>query len=376
MALLNLKIPRFVETLRNVKSAFNAEYQEIDPKLDAFKPTNLLYPVGTVIAYLMQQLYQLIRVQASEATPFGATGTNLDEWLAVYSVTIPSAERATGTVTVTGSNGRSIPAGTALIRLDGAVFVTTAPVTFGADTETVSVAVEAEEIGASANTDVGEELGLGIIDDHINPVAISEGITDGADPADEDTKKSLMKERLSQSRVAGSAADYRLITKSFSANIDRVFVETAGRGPGTVVIFPLARNPEGAEYWEVTSLGAGTLAALQAHFDRDDVSKTNDRVVLEALSVRLIPISIALTPNTAAVRLAVQDGLRQRFFDAYAAKGYAIPNSEISGAISATDGEISHTLVNVDGQGPDADAAASFGELLQVGELTFTEEGV
>lgn len=372
--LLNLQIPSFADTLRAVKRALNAEYQAVEPPLDAFQPTNLLYPLGTVLAYVIQQVHQLVRVQASEATPFGATGSNLDAWLDIYGVAVPAATKATGSVSVTGGNSKSIPSGTALTRLDGVVFFTTALVTFGATTETLSVGVEAEEIGALYNTEVGEELELAVADDDISPVAVSEGIDGGADPADDDAKGALIKSRLAQNRVAGSAEDYRLRSLSFSASIARVFVEEAGRGPGTVSIFPLNRNAEGSEYWEVTVPSAGELAALQAHFEQDTIAKVNDRVLVEALTVSQVPISIALTPNTAEVQDAVRDSLRQRFFDAYDAGGYVIPNSEISGAISAADGEISHTLLDVDGQGASADAVAAFGELLQVGTLTFSTE--
>ena len=138
------------------------------------------------------------------------------------------------------------------------------------------------------------------------------------------------------------------------------------------MIFPLHRNPPEAEFWQITLPSTGELAALQAHLD--GVARVNDRIHVKALRVREVPLSIALTPNTAAVQNAVRQKLRQRFVEAYGAGGYTIPNSEMTGAISSADGELSHTLLDVDSQGANADAVAQFGELLQIGTLTFRQE--
>lgn len=373
MPLLDLQIPSLADTLRTVKRAFKAEYA--NPQLDAFRPTNLLYPFTTVLGYLQQQLYLLMREQASQATPFGATGSNLDDWLEVYGVTVPGESRATGAVQVTGENNKTIPAGTELLRIDdGLILRTTAAVTFGAGPSAISVGVEAEYLGAEYNTEAGEKLELALIDDDIDPTAISEGIDGGADPADEEAKQALMRTRLSQSRIAGSAKDYELLTLGFSASIARVFVEPAGLGPGTVVIFPIDRNADGAEFWELTIPSTGELAALQAYLERPDVARVNDRIRVRRVTLRDVPISVAVTPNSAEVQGAIRKSLRRRFYDSYDTGGYAIPNSELSGAISAAEGEVSHTLIDIDGQGPAANATAAFGEILQVGAIAFTAE--
>lgn len=373
MALLDIVLPTLAETLAAAKRAFNAEFQ--DPELDAFKPNNLLYPFTTKLGHLLQLFHVTARENASQATPFGATGTNLDAWLDIYGVTIPGEATASGTVDITGKNGISVPLGTELLRLaDGALFRTTEAVTFGTPETTITVDVEADEPGASFNTAVGEPLELQLIDDDLTPTAISGGIDGGADPADEAAKQALIRIRLSQSRIAGAAADYELLVLEFSGSIARVFVEPAGLGPATVVIFPINKNASGAEYWELTVPSAGEIAALQAYLEQPTVARVNDIIVVQAATLREVDIDVSITPNTAEVQAAITDSLRARFFESYDTGGYEIPNSEIAGAISAAAGEESHTLNDVDGGGAGADAVAVFGTILQLGTVTFSAE--
>lgn len=370
--LIDIVIGTLAERIASVKRAFNAEFN--DPDLDAFRPTNLLYPLATVVGYLLQSLRIQAREDASQATPFGATGANLDPWLDIYSVTVPTASKATGSVDVTGSNNKSVPIGTELVRADGHIFATTATINFGAPESTITVAVEALEVGASYNTAADEVLELALVDDDIDPNTVSLGIGGGSDPADDDAKKGLIKVRLSQSRIAGTAKFYEELALGFSSSYSRVFVVPAGLGPATVVVFPIETNPPGSEDWELTIPGSGEIAALQAHLEQDDVARVNDRIHVRAATLVDVDIDVAITPNTAAVQAAILDQLRSRFAESYAVGGYEIPNSEISGAISAADGEISHTLIDVGGGGAAADATAIFGEILQVGAVTFSAE--
>jgi hypothetical protein len=101
---LDLEIPNLATTLARVRCAMTAEYSAAGVDLDAFEPSNLLHPLSTQIGYLEQQLYVWAREKASQATPFGATGTNLDAWLSFFGIPVPAEQTATGTVTVTGRN--------------------------------------------------------------------------------------------------------------------------------------------------------------------------------------------------------------------------------------------------------------------------------
>jgi uncharacterized phage protein gp47/JayE len=373
MALISITIPSLSDVLTGVKRAFNAEFRPYG--LDAFQANNLLYPLTTVTGHLIAQLWARMREFASQATPMGATGSNLDAWLSLFGVTVPAAAKATGTVSVTGQNEAEIAEGTALTRIDGLVFITTAAVAFGVAEETIVVAVEAEELGSEYNTDVGTELELALVaSDDIDPTAVVVSITGGSDPADPTTKIALLQSRLSQGQAPGTVEFYRLLALGFSASISRVFVEPAGLGPGTVVVFFVNRNPDGSDDDVLTLPSEGEIAALLAYLDQDTVRRVNDRLVVRAPTLVAVDMEIAITPNTAEVQAAIEASLRARFLEDYDTGGYTIPNSEISGAISGADGEISHTVLDVGGDGASADAVALFGEILQVGTITFSAE--
>jgi uncharacterized phage protein gp47/JayE len=371
--ILQLAIPTLASTMARVRRAFTSEYDNQGIALDAFQADNLLHPLSTQLAHLLQQQYVSMRENASQATPFGATGPNLDAWLGFYGVPVPTEQTASGTVAITGRNNATVPSGTALIRVaDGRIYTTTAPVNFGASESTVTVAVVAEAPGSAYNTAAGEALELSLISDDVDPECLSQGIAGGSDPADETTKVALMSARLAQSLSAKSEQDYRrLALESTSAVLD-AFVVPAGRGPATVPIFPIMKPPADAEDWEVLPPTSGEAAAIQSYVEAR--RGVNDRISVEILTLRAVPLSIALTPNTAEVQANVLEALRARFAEAYDAASYTIPNSEISGAISSADGEVSHTLVNVDGAGPGADVVAPFGELAQVGTITWGSE--
>lgn len=374
MKLLSLTIPSLRDVLQDTKRAFNAEFRQYD--LDAFRRNNLLYPLTNVVGYLLAQVWPRAREYASQAAPFGATGANLEAWLELYSVEVPGPAQATGTILVTGRNNYVLPAGSAATRLDGLGFTTTAVVHFGALEETIAVGVIADETGSEYNTEAGAELELAPFSDDLDPAGIVEtgGITGGSDPADDDAKAQLLQTRLAQGQGAGTANDYRLKALGFSASIARVFVEEAGLGPGTVVVFFLNVNPDGSPSYTLTLPSAGEVSALQTFLEQPDVRRVNDVIVVRAPTLVDVDLSIALTPNTAEVQSSVEEALRFRFADFYDTGGYTIPNSEISAAIAGADGEISHTLLDVGGGGPDAAAVAAFGEILQLGTITFSAE--
>lgn len=373
MALLSITIPSLSDVLTGVKRAFNAEFRQYG--LDAFQGNNLLYPLTTVIGHLVAQLWARMREFASQATPMGATGSNLDAWLSLFGVTVPGEAKAAGTVNVTGQNEAEIPEGTELTRIDGLVFVTTAAVTFGVVEETIEVGVEAQDFGAEYNTDAGTELELALVaSDDIDPAAVVVSLDGGSDPADDNAKLVLLQSRVSQGQGPGTVEFYRLLALGFSSSISRVFVEQGGLGPSTVVVFFVNRNPDGSDADVLTLPSAGEIAALQAYLEQDTVRRVNDRIIVDAPTLVEVDLEIAITPNNAEVQASIEENLRARFLEDYDTGGYTIPNSEIVGAISSADGEISHTLVDVGGGGASADAVALFGEILQVGTITFSAE--
>lgn len=369
MALLDVALPTLAQTLRDVRRGFNAWYRELG--LDAFQKNNLLYPLSNINARVIQQLYLLAREQASQATPFGATGANLDAWLEIFAVQIPPPATATGTVSVTGAD-TTLPAGSFLASVDGLLYTTNTATIFGPVKETLDVAVTAEEVGAAYNRAPGDTLELALLADNLEPEAVVVALDGGSDPADDDAKTTLLQTRLAQSNTSGTAADYRLRALAFDVALGGVFIVEAGKGPGTIALFPINRLTVGQEPYEVNVATPAQIAALQTRFDDPTVRKSNDRPFVLELGLAPQTFDITIQPDNPDTRAAVTRALGNRLADDYSASGYTIANSELNAAIGGAEGVVAHTLNDVNGQGPAADIVAAFGQLATLGIVTFS----
>lgn len=282
----------------------------------------------------------------------------LRRWAAAFGVTPKDPAAANGTITVTGTPATSVPLGTTWERSDGVQFVSTSAVVLpGGGSE--SVPVEAVDAGIDPNTDESTTVSLTspIAGVDTDATVESPGLRNGTDA---ETDASLLARLLLRAQTP-----------------------SAGGGPGEYVIWAL-EQPAVTRAWEYPqALGAGTVlvrymtdgatadgipspssvTAMQAHLE----AKAPLTATVTALAPIASPMnpSIALTPDTAAVRATVEAELDDLVLRR-SAPGGTVLLSQIDESISRAAGEEDHTLVS-----PTADVVEATGYITTLGTITW-----
>ena len=280
----------------------------------------------------------------------------LARWANIWGVDRKPAAAAVGNVTLNGSNGIVIPAGTALVRTDGAEYTTNAEATIAGGTATV--AVTASVAGAAGNALASTALNL------VSPITgvnsqvtvASGGLTGGADTETDDTLRARLLSRIQRTPHGGSRDDY--VTWALEvAGVTRAWCYPKEQGIGTVTV-RFVRDDDASIIPD-----AAEVASVQAYIEaRYPVA--GDVFVVAPAPVAL-NLTIQLTPNTAAVQAAVQaeiaDLLRRE-----AEPGGTILVSHIREAISLAAGETDHVLTS-----PAADVTHTTGQIAVMGVITW-----
>jgi uncharacterized phage protein gp47/JayE len=319
---------------------------------------SLLGVVARMHSGAVHGLYGYLDWLARQAMPDTAEAEHLERWGSWWGVTRKAASRASGEVTVTGTSGAVIPAGTMLARADGATYATTAEVAVSAAGTATAPAV-ADEPGQSGNADAGLALTL------VTPLAGVRGALAAAGfgaGADEEADASLLARLLARVRnppQGGAEQDYEAWALGV-AGVTRVWVAPQEQGPGTVVVRIMTDDstPDGIP----TALD---VAAVQA------VIEAARPVTAEVTVVAPLPVpldmTVRLAPNTAAVRAAVQAEVTA-LIRRQARPGGTIPLSHLREAISVAPGETDHQLVS-----PAADVAHGPGEIAVPGAIVWED---
>ncbi len=275
---------------------------------------------------------------------------------AVWGITRNPALAAAGAVTIAGTAGAIVPAGTELRRADDARYVVQADATIAGGGTGVAQ-VQASAGGVAGNAVAGTALAL------IEPIAgvqsaatvAAAGLSGGLDIEGLESLRARTVERIQKPPAGGAAHDYQAWVKAVVGNT-RVWVQPYTPGPGWVTvrfIMPDASIPD-----------AGTVADVAAAIEAQrPVTATGVSVV--APVAHSVNFSIGLSPDTVAVRAAVtaalDDLLRRE-----AEPGGTLANSRLRAAISAAAGEVSHTMTI-----PAGDIVSPAGQIARLGTITW-----
>lgn len=272
---------------------------------------------------------------------------------AAWGVTPIPATYAAGEVTATGGEGEVIPAEEVLIRDDGVTYRVTDDAIVSGGSATVSV--EAVEAGAAGNLDAGDTLAfespIPVVDSLVTVAA--GGIAGGFDQEGiEDTRARFLL-RLRRPPTGGSDQDWEAWALSV-AGVTRAWVYEHEDGLGTVTVRFMMDGeedpfPDGA-----------AVAAVQAKLDEE--RPTTDEPTAAAPVKAETAFTIAVEPDTTAVREAVQAELADLYFrEAEPGDGDergTILLSEIQTAIGVAEGLEDYTLT-----APAADVIPALGEM-------------
>lgn len=288
----------------------------------------------------------------------------LDAHGAEYELSRLPATYASGEAIFSGADGAIVPAGTRVQRADGVEYLVQADAAIDAG-GTVAVAVDAVDAGADGNSGPGTALTLtSSIPAVFAAAAAPDGITGGNDVESDARFRARVLERKRAAPQGGALVDYEIWAKEV-AGVTRVWVRPQWMGAGTVGVLFVA-DDAGTGYGEDIIPDAGLVADVQAYL----TDPARAPVCAEIYAVAPVPLTItmtiALSPNTAAVQAAVTAELIDLFRRA-GEPGSTIPLSQIREAISIAPGETYHEMI-----APVDDVVAPANQIPVLGDLTFS----
>jgi uncharacterized phage protein gp47/JayE len=299
---------------------------------------------------------------ARQAIPIKSAGQFLDGWLDTYGMKRKDPGAAAGPLAGTGVNGAILPTGTLIQVSDGRQYRVTADVAVAAGVVTPNVI--ALEAGSKGNLAAGGVLQL------VTPLAgvdaaftATTGLSGGVEPETDSEAIYRLQQRLSNEPLGGAPADYA-----------RWALQVVGITRAWGV-----RNPSGPTSAGVIIMADGNVApGLPTIAQRDQVRdyiRDPDRGPPDELFV-IIPtpvvndFTIQLVPDTAALRAATADAIKDLFFRE-AVPGGSIPHSHVVEVVSAAVGEYNHTITVPAIVSGGVFAVAAYNELLVPGAFTF-----
>ena len=200
--------------------------------------------IGKVVAKAANALYGYLDFIGKQANPFTATDEYAVAWGALKGVYINSATYAVGPMTFAGNTGMVIPAGTPVVRGDGATFTTTADATITAGNAVAPVT--AGTAGAAGNSGAGTTFTLGIGIAGVNSQAIAvTGLQGGADVETSTEFKTRYLQKYASPPQGGAPGDYPEWAETVSG-VTRAWVRPNGMGAGTVIVYFMMDDAEAA----------------------------------------------------------------------------------------------------------------------------------
>jgi len=327
------------------------------PGTDARLRRSNLNVMARLIAGTSHGLHGHLAWMAEQILPDTAETDYLDRWATLWlDQPRKAAVAAAGSVTFTGTSGVIVPAGTSLLRADGAEYTTDAEATISAGT--VTTAITAVKPGAAGNADAGVTVTITTPIAGITSAATvaAGGLTGGTDIEDDDDLRARVIARMKAPPHGGAVFDYETWALEV-AGVTRAWVSPLELGLGTVTV-RFVRDDD-------VSLipDAGEVTTVQNYIDaRRPV--TAAVTVVAPVAVPL-DFGIAVTPNTAAVKAAVEaeltDLLRRE-----AEPGGTILLSHVREAISIAAGETNYTMT-----APAADVTHTTGQMATLGAITW-----
>ena len=329
---------------------------------------SVLRTLGRIYAGAVHLLYGFVDNLANQLFATTASTTFLDQIGSEFGVVRNAATSAVGTITITGTAGTLIPAGTELQNTEGFKYTTDADATIGAGT--ITVAVTASVAGVDSNDVASAILAFTspIINVDSTATVDSDALTGGADIETDDAYRERVLSRKRQAPSGGTEFD--LITWALeNSGVTRAWADDLFQGPGSVAVY-FVRDGDVSIFPDAAEI-ATVRAYIVSHTDHATGQIVGLPVTAEPGLFVLAPtpltvnMTINIFPNTTAVQNAITTNLEDLFLRE-AGPTNTLFLSRISEAISASAGEERHTLIS-----PVADVTGAANELQVLGTITF-----
>jgi uncharacterized phage protein gp47/JayE len=243
---------------------------------------------------------------------------------------------ASGSATVTGINGTSLPQATQLTSALGVLYETTEQITVGAVPTPVNI--RAVDPGVAGNLDAGSYLGF------VNAIAGVDGnavivtMDGGVDVESDDELRQRVLERIRQPPMGGAAYDYVAWALQVPG-VTRAWC-TVEMGIGTVTVrFLMDDLRADSDGWPTPD----DVATVAAYINLHRPVTVKDCFVVAPVKYFLSMTISDLVTNDAATQAAIEQSIQAMLF-VKAAPGQTIYRSWVDEAISSAVGEDHHTL--------------------------------
>lgn len=285
-----------------------------------------------------------------------ADGDMLERWASIWGITRKAATAATGSITFTGSNGATIPAGTELTAYDGVAYTTAALGTIASGAAVV--VVNAVLTGIAGNRTTGQTFTAQAPISGVNATATATAMTGGADIETDDSLRSRLLTRIKQPPQGGDKADYEAWALAV-AGVTRAWVYPLELGAGTVTVRFMM---DGTYSNGIPLSGDVTTVAAAIDILRPVTATVT---VLAPVAVPLNFTITGLLPSNATVQAAITQELTDLIVRE-AIPGGTIYLSHLREAISIASNEIDHVLTT-----PSANVTMTAGNISTMGTITW-----
>lgn len=327
------------------------------PGADSRLRRSFLNVFSRVHAGALNGVYGLLDFMWRQIFPDTAEAEQLARWASIWGVARKGATLATGTATLTGTNGAIIPIGTGLIRRDGVEYVTSEAVLIAAGT--ASVRVDAVIAGPSGDALEGQSLQFVSPVAGVNAVALvaAGGLVGGLAEEDDELLRARLLDRIQQPPHGGNAHDY--VTWALEVpGVTRAWVYPGELGIGTVSVrFVMDERSDIIP----------TPDDVDLVFDHIDALRPAGMKQLYVVAPIPVPLDFAIkaSPPTALVEAAITEELRD-LVRREAEPGGSLKISHIDEVISLAAGEIDHEVIT-----PSGNVMSPTGHISVFGSIAF-----
>lgn len=357
-------------TLSEIVTRVQADFVSRLNLVGAVLRRSLVYVLSRVIAGASHMLHGHLDWLYRQLFPDTAEDAALVRQAAIFGMTKTAPTFAVGGASITGTPASEVPAGTILVRSDGAEYVTVLSytgVTYEPSSATLDIDGEgillfvALLAGADYTVEAGQVLSFQ------SPIAgvdssatVIESAIDGTDEETTEALRTRFLERLAEPPMGGTSADYVAWAKTVPG-VTRVWPSPLELGPGTVVV-RFVRDNDGTGADIIPSVGE--VGEVQAALD--ELAPVHATVTAHAPEDAPIAFTIGVTPNTTAVKDAVEAELTDLLLRV-AEPGGTVLLSAIRTAIGTAPGLTDYTLTT-----PAADVTSTANQLRSVGTITWS----
>lgn len=307
-----------------------------------------------VFAYACHGLYGFIAWILKQLFPDTAEKQFLERQASIQGIYRRAASKATGTLTVSYTEGATLPVGTIFMADDQTRYETTAEPEVGSYT----VPVQSLETGTVGNREAGQTYTLVSPVVGVDAEAVGSEMAGGAEAESDESLRKRLLFRLQNPPRGGAKEDYIAWAEEVPG-VTRAWCFPKEQGIGTVVVRFATDG--------MTEDGIPTSGMVQIVSDYiAEVAPVTATPYVVAPVAKPVNFRIKdLIPDSESVRAQVEAELKSLFIKE-AHPGEALKLTHIQQAISSAAGEDDYELLE-----PTADVPADSTQLLVVGEVTY-----